>query len=305
MRPGANRQLDFREMAPAAATRDMYVGQDGKVTEASIVGPLAAGVPGSVAGLYALHQRLGKRPWADVVAPAIQLAADGFTVDAHFAAGVRNVADRLAKFPGATALFFPDGRPVSAGGTFKNPDLAAVLRRISALGPDDFYRGETAKLIVAEMGRSGGIITQADLAAYTAKWRAPLEFDYRGHHVISMPLPSSGGFALMMIARILEAYDLRALGWHSATHLHLLAEAERRAFADRNDYLGDPDVTPMPARLLDPAYAARRRESIVLDHATPSDKVTKGLGFDPSSNTTHLAVVDGDGAAIAPTPSAP
>ena len=216
-------------------------------------------------------------------------------------------AERLARFPASAALFLPDGAPVRAGATFRNPDLAAVLRRIAERGPAGFYEGETADLIVAEMRRGGGLITRADLAAYAAQWREPVVFDYRGHQVVSMPPPSSGGITLALIANILEGYDLAALGWHSPEALHLTAEAMRRAFADRNHFLGDPDYVEIPrAMLLSDAYAARQRATISRERATASAAIVPGLGAGGATgrdqegdHTTHFGVVDADGNAVA------
>ncbi|MBI4544505.1 MAG: gamma-glutamyltransferase [Gemmatimonadetes bacterium] len=298
---GTPAALDFREAAPLAATRTMFLDERGAVTDRSITGHLAAGVPGSVAGLWEAHRRYGIRRWAELLAPAIRLAEEGFTVDAEFAESVAGEAKRLAGFPASAALFLPGGKPLAAGSTWRNPELAAVLRRIAARGPAGFYEGETADLIVAEMRRGGGLITGEDLRRYRAHWREPVQFDYRGYRVISMPPPSSGGLTLALIANILEGYDLRAMGWHSADALHVTAEAMRRAFADRNHYLGDPDFVRIPrARLLSKGYAAERRASIALAQATPSSAISPGLGAGAEGeHTTHLSVVDAAGNAVA------
>jgi len=289
--------LDFRETAPVAATRDMYLDASGRPTADSLEGPRSTGVPGTVAGLAALHAEYGTRPWAELLAPAIALADDGFPVDQRLRDGVRANQERLARWPASAALFLPGGAPPPLGSLLRNPDLANTLRRIAAAGPAGFYQGETAALVAAEMARDGGLITQADLAGYAAKWRAPIDVAYRGNHIVAMPLPSAGGTMVAEIARILEGYDLRALGWHSAAHLTVLAEAEQRAFADRNAYLGDPDFVPARAELLGDAYIARRRATIDVEHATPSSGVRPGL--QEGVNTTHMAVVDGQGGAVA------
>jgi gamma-glutamyltranspeptidase/glutathione hydrolase len=302
MADGAVAALDFRETAPLAATRDMYLDENGELTDRSLTGHLASGVPGSVAGLWEAHQRFGSRPWAELLAPAIRLAEEGFIVDEAFANAVRAQAERLAQFPASAALFLPGGEPIRAGTRWRNPDLAAVLRRVAERGPAGFYEGETADLIVAEMQRGGGIITHEDLRRYRARWREPVIFDYRGYQVISMPPPSSGGITLALIANILEGYDLRRLGWHSPTTLHLTAEAMRRAFADRNHYLADPDFVEVPREmLLSKAYAARLRSSIALDRATPSSTIAHPIGGPASegNHTTHLSVVDQHGNAVA------
>jgi gamma-glutamyltranspeptidase / glutathione hydrolase len=295
---GKNAALDFREMAPRKATRDMYLGPDGKPTLESLQGHRASGVPGSVAGLWELHQRYGKTKWAQLVAPAIALAEKGFVVDPGYVESIQGQARRLAKFPASAALFLPGGAPPAVGSTWKDPDLAKVLRRIADRGPAGFYQGETAKLIADEMRRGFGLITVEDLAGYKAKWRTPLEGDYRGHHLITMPLPSSGGMAVIMIAKILEGYDVKELGYHSPKHLHVLVEAERRAFADRNSVLGDPDFVKIPAAaLLSDAYLARKRATIDLGRATPSADIRPGPT--EGTQTTHLGVVDGNGMAVA------
>ncbi len=300
---GETAALDFRETAPRAATRDMFLGPDGELTDRSITGHLASGVPGAVAGLWEAHRRYGTLPWRDVVEPAIRLAEDGFVVDDALARSIVAEAERLRRFPASAALFLPGGEPLRAGAHWRNPELAAVLRRIAEHGPAGFYEGETADLIVAEMRRGGGIITHEDLAAYRAVWREPVEFDYRGHRVISMPPPSSGGLTLALIANILEGYDLGALGWHSPEAIHLTAEAMRRAFANRNHYLGDPDFVEIPReRFLSKDYARLLRASIDRARATPSVRVLPGhtTAFDAEGDhTTHFSVVDAHGNAVA------
>ena len=293
--------IDFREMAPAAATRNMYLDEQGEPTDKSLVGHLAAGVPGSVAGLWEAHRRYGSKPWAELVRPAIRLAAEGFMVSPGLARAVRGQANRFREFEGSAALFLPGGEPLAEGSTWKNPDLAAVLTRIAERGPEGFYEGETADLIVAEMQRGGGIITHDDLKAYQAKWRTPVKLEYRGHTLISMPPPSSGGVTIALMAGILEPYQLNARPWHSADAVHLTAEAMRRAFAVRNHYLGDPDFVNVPiADLLSESHIAQLRASIKLDRATPSAEVTPGLGMDrEGDHTTHFSVVDGKGGAVA------
>ena len=298
---GQTAALDFRETAPAAATRNMFLDEHGAATDRSISGHLAAGVPGSVAGLWALHRKLGTKPWAELVAPAIDLAEQGFAVDTDFSSAVGDEAARLAKYPASASLFLPAGGKPADGSTWKNPDLARVLRRIASDGRDGFYIGDTAGLIVDEMKKGGGIITREDLARYQPKWREPVVFTYRGHRVVSMPPPSSGGVTLAMIAQQLEAYDLARLGWHSAPALHVQAEAMRRAFAVRNDALGDPDfVTIDVARLSSKAFARDLQASISIDRATPSTQVSgrSGISHD-GPHTTHFSVVDAAGNAVA------
>jgi gamma-glutamyltranspeptidase / glutathione hydrolase len=298
---GTTAALDFREKAPLAAHRDMFLDAGGNLTDRSVVGHLASGVPGAVMGLWVAHQRFGSRPWADLLEPAIRLAAEGFAVDAHVAGTLRTRAARLSRFEGSAALFLPDGEPLQEGSLWRNPDLAGVLRRIADRGAAGFYEGETADLIVAEMRRGGGIITHEDLRSYRAEWRTPVQFTYRGHRILSMPPASSGGITLAIMANVLEGYPLDRLGWHSDAALHLTAEAMRRAFADRNHFLGDPDFVEFPEEwLISQAYAAQLRGTIDRQQATPSQQVRPGLGeaVEPE-HTTHFSVVDPFGNAVA------
>jgi gamma-glutamyltranspeptidase / glutathione hydrolase len=298
---GTTAALDFREKAPLAATRDMYLDSAGNVTERSLIGHLAAGVPGAVMGLREAHRRFGARPWAELLAPAIRLAEEGFTVDDALAGSIRNAADRLRRFEASAALFLPGGTPLAAGTRWRNPALAATLRRIAAYGPTGFYEGETADLIVAEMRRGGGIMTHEDLKRYRAEWREPVVFDYRQHRIISMPPSSSGGIALALIANVVEGYPLTRRDWHSPATLHVTAEAMRRAFADRNHFLGDPAFVEFPRDLLvSQTYADRLRATIDRKRATPSRDVRPGLGQEAEAeHTTHFSVVDAQGNAVA------
>jgi gamma-glutamyltranspeptidase/glutathione hydrolase len=295
------RALDFRETAPAAASRDMYLDASGKNDGGSREGHRSSGVPGSVAGLYELHHELGSKTksWADLIAPAIKLAEEGFAADAGFVEFAGR-SERLKKNPASAALFFPDAQPVQLGQIWKNPDLGKVLRLIAARGPAGFYEGPTAKAIADEMKANGGLITLADLAGYKAKWRTPLEFSYRGHTVLAMPPPSSGGLTVAMIAHIVEKYDLPSMPWHSPAELHILFEAMRRSFAARNAKLGDPDFVKNPIdELMSPKWADEQRASIKPDRATPSSEIA---GAAPSGNgphTTHFSVLDGKGGAVA------
>jgi gamma-glutamyltranspeptidase/glutathione hydrolase len=308
--------LDFREMAPARAERDMYrpsaraaaPARPGAapvrartVPASSKEGHLSAGVPGSVAGLSALHRRYGSKPWRELLAPAIKLAEGGFVVDERLARSLGDARAKLEKFAGSRALLLPGGAPPRPGEVLRNPELARVLGAIAEHGTAGFYTGDTAQHIVAEMQRGGGILTLDDLARYEPRWREPIEFEYRGHTIVSMPPPSSGGVALALIANILQGAALDASGFHSSEHLHLLAEAMRRAFADRNSLLGDPDFIDVPlTALLSPAYGAERRRGIGA-RATPSSEVAPGLPRREGEHTTHLAVVDAEGAAVSMT----
>ena len=299
MGDGREATLDFREVAPHAATRDMYIGASGHSDDRSITGHLSVGVPGSVEGLWEAHQRLGSRPWASLVAPAIALADSGFTVDSDFAEGIHYDSARLSRYPASAALFLPRGHIPHPGDRWRNPDLAAVLRRIAADGAKGFYTGRTAELIEAEMRRGHGIITRQDLASYKAKWRDPIVFTYRGHRVISMPPPSSGGITMALVAHELARFDLKGAGWHSPKELHLFAEGMRRGFAVRNAVLADPDFVSIPtARLLSQAFADSLSSTIVEQRATPSTNIRVGDGgVVENKQTTHFSVMDGDGGA--------
>ncbi len=302
MADGTTASLDFREAAPRKASRNMYLDAQGRLTDQSLNGHLAAGVPGTVAGLWEAHRKFGTRPWAELVAPSIALAESGFVVSQDFAQTIRGDSARLVRFPESARLFFPHGRIPGVGDLWKNPDLAETLRRIVRDGAAGFYQGRTAGLILEEMRRGKGIITQQDLAEYRAFWRTPIEVGYHGYRIISMPPPSSGGITLTLLANMLEQYNLGERGWHSAQAIHLVVEAMRRAYADRNYYLGDPGYVTMPLDTLrSKAYAERRGSTIRLDRATPSSEVAPGPmhSSQEGMHTTHFSVVDGAGNAVA------
>jgi gamma-glutamyltranspeptidase/glutathione hydrolase len=294
--------LDYREKAPLAATRDMFLDENGALTDKSVVGHLASGVPGTVMGLWEAHRRFGRLPWAEVVQPAVELAT-GFTLHERLGRALEYSREALSTFPATAASFLPGGEPPTVGETFAQPDLARTLTRVRDHGPDGFYHGETADLIVAEMERGGGIITHEDLASYAAAWREPIRFTYREHPVISMPPSSSGGATMAEIANIVEQYDLRALGWQTPQAIHVLVEAARRAYSDRNEYLADPDFVAMPMeRMISKEYATERAADISLARATPSLQVGPGLGSsERGGETTHYSVVDSAGNAVAVT----
>ncbi len=269
MRDGIVRALDYREAAPARATAAMYVDSTGNALASSITGHLSVGVPGSVAGMFEAHHTLGRLPWKDLVAPAIQLARDGFLLDPVRSRQIEREADRLALFPASRAQFLVDSAAPSPGTRFRQPDLARTLQLIADSGPSVFYRGQVADLLVQEIRRGRGLVTKEDLAGYRVKWRAPIEIAYRGYTVYTMPPPSGGGVTLAEILNVMEGYAPTP-PFGSATLMHLQAEAMRRAYADRNAYLGDPDFVHMPLeRLLSKSYAAELRGGIDARHATP------------------------------------
>ena len=309
MADGRTAALDFREKAPLAATRDMYLDQRGALTDRAVVGHLAAAVPGSVAGMWEAHKRFGSHPWAELVQPAVNLA-EGIVVHERLAQSLQMFDQQLQRYPATSAAFLQDGRAPRVGDRLVQRDLAETLRRIALDGRDSFYRGRTAALVEAEMRRGRGIVTRDDLGRYSAVWRDPIVFRYRHHTVITMPPPSSGGATMAQILNILEGYDLRVLGYLSRDHVHLWTEAVKRAFADRNAYLADPDFISQPTeRMISSAYAVERRAEIRADRATPSDQVRPGMGPAPagersrreSQHTTHYSVVDRQGNAVAVT----
>jgi gamma-glutamyltranspeptidase/glutathione hydrolase len=296
MADGRSVAMDYREVAPLAATRDMYVDRTGRNT--SRVGALAAGVPGAVAGMAMALKQYGTMSLAQVLAPAIRLASDGFVVDSALAGAVAGSAGLIKPLEGAK-LFFPDGKPIAAGARLVQPALASTLRLIAKEGPAGFYTGAVADSIAAEQRRDGGIITAADLARYTAIARQPVTGTYRGDRVISMPPSSSGGITAVEALNILETWpQLPPFG--SAAYDHDVAEAFRRAFIDRNTLLGDPAFVQVPAtRLTSKAYAESLRATIVQDRATKSP--TFGAEMKEKRQTTHYSVVDSQGNAVSTT----
>jgi gamma-glutamyltranspeptidase/glutathione hydrolase len=306
--------IDFREEAPGAASRDMYLdAQRHVIPDASTLGYRSIGVPGSVAGLAYAERKYGKLGLKAVIAPAIQLAEDGFVLSGEEAAELHD--PDLARFPESHKVFQTDAKRATyyqANDTFRQPDLAATLKRIAA-DPADFYRGEMAKKLAADMKAHGGLITEADLAHYQVKERVPVKGSYHGYEIFSAPPPSAGGIGLIEMLNILRPYDLYKLGDRTPEEVQLITEAMRRAYMDRTDYLGDPDYAKLPVTaLLNPAYADAWRKSIVPGHATPSKDLTRPAGFLPppptatvpeskSTDTTHYSVLDADGNAVAVT----
>ena len=292
----ANVALDFRETAPAGASRDMYLDAKGALTDRSVNGALAAGVPGTVAGLYEAHRKFGTRPWAELLQTAITLADSGFAIDSAFAEDGEGTSQRLERDSTSAALFLEGGKFRAIGSAWRAPGLAATLRRIADRGRRGFYSGETADLIVAAMKAGGGIISKDDLRSYRPIWRPPVEFEYHGHRVLSMPPSSSGGLTLALILGILEGEDLPALGWRTPQAIHVMAEAERRAFARRNALLGDPAFVRIPfASFLNKDTAAVLRNEI----GKTSSGSAPAAAPREKRHTTHFSVVDAHGNAVA------
>ncbi|WP_448679225.1 gamma-glutamyltransferase [Pseudomonas nicosulfuronedens] len=290
--------LDYREIAPKAATKTMYLNDKGEVIEnLSLVGAKAAGVPGTVMGLWEAHKRFGKLKWSELLTPAIGYAQGGFKVaDQQY----QYRQDAIALFNGKTNFgdYFGTMKP---GEVFKQPELAKTLERIADKGPDDFYKGETAKLLIAQMKQDGGLITADDLSTYEAKWREPMRIDWQGNTLYTAPLPSSGGIALAQLIGIKEqrAADFKGVELNSAKYIHLLAEIEKRVFADRADYLGDPQFSKVPvAQLTDAKYIAKRAMEVNPDAISETEKVRPGL---EPHQTTHFSIVDKDGNAVSNT----
>jgi gamma-glutamyltranspeptidase/glutathione hydrolase len=302
---GKETTIDYREKAPARATRDMFLDEHGNaVDERSRFGSLACGVPGSVAGLALAEREYGRLTLAQVMAPAIALAHDGFVVSRSLADSFARAQPRLSKFPASLKAFYkPDGSPLREGDRLVQPDLARTLALIASDGPDVFYRGSIADLVSREMDLSGGLITKADLATYQPAERAPVTGTYHGFRIVSMPPPSSGGVGLLELLNILEPFPLSQYGPNSTRTMHLMVEAERRVYADRAEWLGDPDFFKVPVMgLISKPYADRLRASISETHVTPSADVKAGAprDFEPAE-TTHYSVVDGEGNAVSTT----
>jgi gamma-glutamyltranspeptidase/glutathione hydrolase len=295
--------LDFRERAPEKASRNMYLDASGKPTQDSVVGYRAAGVPGSVRGFEYASKKYGRKPWADVVAPAVELAEKGFPVSYGLARSMHGSAERLGRFPESNHIFLRDGHPYEFGETFVQPELARTLERIRREGARDFYEGETAHLLAADMEKHGGLITLADLKNYAVAERQPLTGAYRGYNIITSPPPSSGGAGILQMLGVLEGSGYEKSGAGSAAELHYLAETMRRYFADRAVAMGDPDFVKVPlANLLAPAYITQLRQSIDPEHATPSSQIHSALPAPAeSTETTHYSIVDADGNAVAVT----
>src|SRR5262245_2965909 len=292
--------VDYRERAPLAASREMYLDKNGDVIKgASTVGYKAVGVPGTVAGLSLALKRHGKLKWADVIEPARKLAAEGFTVSYHLARSLQGTESNklLVQVPDSKRIFLRDGKQYQEGERLIQPELAATLARLKQKGPREFYEGKTAQMIAEDMKANGGLITEKDLKGYEPTVRKPLTGTYRAYEIVTMPPPSSGGAALLEMLNVLEHYDLAKLGSASSDTIHLIAETQRRAFADRAEFMGDADFVKVPVEgLISKKYAADLAKTIDMDHATPSANVRAGrpMGYE-STETTHFTVIDGEG----------
>ncbi|MEJ0035818.1 MAG: gamma-glutamyltransferase [Gammaproteobacteria bacterium] len=300
---GTATSIDFREMAPSAATRDLFLDANGNVVPGrSTVGHLASGVPGTVAGLQLLYEKYGSHhfTWAQLVEPARRLAEKGFAVSPALARDMQASSALLGRFAESRRVFLRDARPYEPGEVFKQPDLAATLRRIERQGAQEFYSGKTAQLIAREMAANGGLITLADLGAYRAVERPALQGSYRGYQIVTMAPPSSGGIALLQMLGMLERHDVASLGLNSAAKIHLFTEVMRRAFRDRAQFLGDPDFVRVPvASLLDRAYLDKSMSTFDRAHATPNSALAPAdLPPPESTETTQFSIVDSQGNAV-------
>lgn len=302
MKDGKTYAIDYREMAPAASNRDIFIDKTGEVIKGeggSTVGYRASGVPGTPAGFDMAFTKYGsgKIKWRDLVEPARRLAQNGYKLSYRLAELFKTYEDNLAKYEDSKRIFLNGGKFYEEGDLFRQPDLAQTLGRMQALGAREFYTGKTAQLIAADMKAHNGLITLADLKNYQAKDRTPLRGSYRGYEVITMPPPSSGGIVMLEVLNMLEGYDLRGMGYNSAAKYHLLTEASRRAFADRAEFMGDPDFSKVPvSTLIDKKYAKKRNDSIDLKKASTSKDVGAGkIPGGEAMETTHFTVVDTDG----------
>src|SRR4051812_14452334 len=308
LKDGRTTAIDYREMAPGAAHRNVYLDKNGNLIEGeggSLVGYRAAGVPGTVRGMELALKKYGsgKLTWSQLVEPARQLAGRGFIVTHELARSLYGNREYLEKYAETKRIYLKGGQFYQEGEMFRQPELATTFARLQRFGPNDFYEGETARLIVADMKRNHGLMTMEDLHGYVAKERAPLRGNYRGYQIISMPPPSSGGAVLIQMLNILEGFDLQKLEASSSDRYHLMAEAMRRAFADRAEYMGDSDFVKVPVPgLIDKAYAATLRATINPMRASTSAEVRAGrpAGYE-SDETTHFTVVDAEGNAVSNT----
>ena len=308
LKDGRTTAIDYREMAPAAATHNIYLDKNGNVIKGeggSVEGYRAAGVPGTVRGMELALKKYGshKLSWSQLIEPARVLAANGINVTYNLARGLRGNSEYLSKYSETKRIYLKNGNFYNEGETFRQPDLAATFARLQRGGPNEFYEGQTARLIVEDMKRHNGLLSMPDMRGYVAKEREPLHGTYRGYEIVSMPPPSSGGAVLIEMLNILEGFDFKKVDWASADRYHLMTEAMRRAFADRAEYMGDTDFVKVPiAGLVDKKYAAQLRGTIDRQRASTSEQVKAGkpTGYE-SDETTHFTVVDAEGNAVANT----
>lgn len=300
--------VDYREMAPAAAHRDIFIDKDGKLIRgegSSTIGYRASGVPGTLAGFDLAFKKhgSGKVKWRDLVEPARRLAQDGYILSNRLANLLIAYKNQLSKYPESSRVFLNNGNYFKEGDLFKQADLAQTLVRVRDQGAQEFYTGKTAQLIAADMKANGGLITLEDLKNYKAKERTPLRGTYRGHEILTMPPPSSGGIVMLQVLNMLESYDIKAMGYNSAAKYHLLAESMRRSFADRAEFMADPDFADVPVdELIDKKYAEKRRGTIDLTKASSSSEIGHGaVGGTEGSETTHFTVVDAEGNVVSNT----
>ncbi|WP_367770490.1 gamma-glutamyltransferase [Flavobacterium sp. WC2421] len=298
---GETGALDYREKAPLAASKDMFLDKDGNVIEGkSRETAFASGVPGTLAGLFAVHKKYGSLPIAEILAPVIALAKKGVVVTDHQAKSLSDYRATFIKTNGPNSLF---SQEYKAGDTIKYPALAATLQRISDNGRDEFYKGETAQKLITFLNNKGGNMTVKDLNTYEAKWRTPITFKYKDLKITSMSPPSSGGICLNQIMKMIEPFDLAQMGHNSVKAIQVITEAERRAYADRNSFLGDPDFVQLPVKeLLDSTYIKNRMSDFSFDKASKSSEIGKGKipGYE-SKQTTHYSIVDAEGNAVSAT----
>jgi gamma-glutamyltranspeptidase/glutathione hydrolase len=300
--------IDYREMAPSAANRDVFVDKNGELIKgegSSTIGYRAAGVPGTPAGLDYAFKKYGskKLTWAQLVEPARKLAEDGYTLSYRLSELFLQYKNNLEKYDESKRVFLNGGNYYKEGDVFRQPDLAQTLARIQKFGAKEFYTGKTAQLIAADMKAHNGLITMDDLKNYQPKERVPVQGTYRGYGIISMSPPSSGGIVLLQTLNMLEKYDLRKMGWASSEKYHVLAETLRRSFADRAEFMGDPDFVKVPvSTLIDKAYAMKRAESISMKKASKSSDIKAGeISGKESMDTTHFTIADADGTVVSNT----
>ena len=293
--------LDYREKAPLAAHKTMFLDKEGNVIKGkSTESPLAIGVPGTIAGVFAVHKKLGSLPMSEILKPIIALAEKGVVVTRKQERRLNDYREEIIKVNGNQTLF---AKPFKEKDTIKYPALAATLKRIAKNGRDEFYKGQTAKTLVQYLQQKGGIITMKDLKQYEAKWRTPLSFQYKDLKIISMPPPSSGGICLAEIFKMIAPFDLSKMGHNSTASIQVIVEAERRAYADRSHYLGDPDFVKIPIKaLLADDYLQQRMSSFSFEKATLSSEIKEGkVNYNESTETTHYSIVDAAGNAVAAT----